>query len=132
LRKKIALGFEFEERSLQNQFFTAVASLMHNLGILEVTMPSREETPMVRRSWKLFSLVLLLWAWLLPQGALAQELTPLSISLEGYPYPYPVALFDLHQEGQDLRMAYMDVKPEGQGTGKTLAVLHGKNFPVSY
>jgi pimeloyl-ACP methyl ester carboxylesterase len=87
---------------------------------------------MVSRSWKLFSLVLLLWACLLPQAVPAQELTPLSISLEGYPYPYPVAFFDLHQEGQDLRMAYMDAKPVGQGNGKTVVLLHGKNFPASY
>ena len=67
-----------------------------------------------------------------PGVAPAQDLTPLSISLEEYPYPYPVAFFDLHQEGQDLRMAYMDVKPDGPGNGKTVVLLHGKNFPASY
>jgi pimeloyl-ACP methyl ester carboxylesterase len=93
---------------------------------------SWEEITMVGQSWKLFSLVLLLWVWLLPQPVLAQDFTPLSISLEGYPYPYPVAFLNLYQEGQDLRMAYMDVKPEGQGNGKTVVFLHGKNFPASY
>src|SRR3974390_3231542 len=87
---------------------------------------------MMPRSFKFLYLMLMLVAWLLPRGALAQEITPLSISLEEYPYPYPVAFFDLHQEGQDLRMAYMDVKPEGQGNGKTVVLLHGKNFPASY
>jgi pimeloyl-ACP methyl ester carboxylesterase len=74
----------------------------------------------------------MLLACLLPQGVLGEELTPLSISLEGYPYPYPVSFFDLHQEGQDLRMAYMDVRPSGQGNGKTVVLFHGKNFPASY
>ena len=87
---------------------------------------------MLPKSWKFFFLLLMSWVLLLPQDVPAQELTPLSISLEGYPYPYPVAFFDLHQEGQDLRMAYMDVKPEGQGNGKTVVLLHGKNFPASY
>jgi pimeloyl-ACP methyl ester carboxylesterase len=84
------------------------------------------------KSLKRLCLMLMLLAFLLPQGVSAQELKPLSISLEGYPYPYPVAFFDLRQEGQDLRMAYMDVKPEGQGNGKTVVLLHGKNFPASY
>ena len=77
-------------------------------------------------------LMLVLAFWLPPGVAPAQDLTPLSISLEEYPYPYPVAFFDLHQEGQDLRMAYMDVKPDGPGNGKTVVLLHGKNFPASY
>jgi pimeloyl-ACP methyl ester carboxylesterase len=87
---------------------------------------------MLIKSRKIFCLMLVLGVWLLPRGILAQDLTPLSISLEEYPYPYPVAFLDLHQEGQDLRMAYMDVKPEGQGNGKTVVLLHGKNFPSSY
>ncbi len=90
------------------------------------------ESRLLPNSWKFLGLMLMLVFFLLPQGAQAQELTPLSISLEEYPYPYPVAFLDLHQEGQDLRMAYMDVKPEGQGNGKTVVLLHGKNFPVSY
>jgi pimeloyl-ACP methyl ester carboxylesterase len=87
---------------------------------------------MVRKSWQMLPLVLLLWAWLLPLGVAAEELSPLSISLEEYPYPYPVAFLDLHQEGQDLRLAYMDVRPSGQGNGQTVVLLHGKNFPASY
>ena len=84
------------------------------------------------KSLKCLCLMLILAFWLSPGVAPAQDLTPLSISLEEYPYPYPVAFFDLHQEGQDLRMAYMDVKPDGPGNGKTVVLLHGKNFPASY
>ena len=42
--------------------------------------------------------------------ALAQEAkAPLGIAMEGYEYPYPVHFFPVTVEGQDLRMAYMDV-----------------------
>ncbi len=87
---------------------------------------------MTRKPLKVLPLVLALCVWLLPSGAQPQELTPLSISLEEYPYPYPVAFFDLEQEGQDLRMAYMDVKPAGEGNGKTVVLFHGKNFFGAY
>jgi pimeloyl-ACP methyl ester carboxylesterase len=62
----------------------------------------------------------------------AAELQPLSISMEGYPYPYPVHLLPLNIQGQDLRMAYMDVKPESNWNGRTVMLLHGKNFFGSY
>jgi pimeloyl-ACP methyl ester carboxylesterase len=87
---------------------------------------------MLPKSWKHLGLMLILLAYLLPTAVPAQELTPLSISLESYPYPNPVSFLDLHQEGQDLRLAYMDVGPSGQGNGKTVVLLHGKNFPASY
>jgi hypothetical protein len=35
----------------------------------------------------------------------------LSITLENVKYPYPVSFMPIKVEGQDLRMAYMDVKP---------------------
>ena len=57
---------------------------------------------------------------------------PLAISLEGLPYPYPVQFLPLVVEGQDVRMAYMDVAPSGTPSGKVVVLLHGKNFPGSY
>lgn len=57
---------------------------------------------------------------------------PLGISLEGFPYPFPVQMLPLAVEGQDLRMAYMDVAPTGPPTGKVVLLLHGKNFPGAY
>jgi pimeloyl-ACP methyl ester carboxylesterase len=74
---------------------------------------------------------LLLCLWCLPPGALAQELKPLSIALEGYAYPYKVDFLPLHLDGQDLRMAYMDVMPV-HPNGKTVLLLHGKNFFGAY
>src|SRR5450631_1504291 len=47
--------------------------------------------------------------------------------LQGFPYPYPVALFDFSSQRQVLRMAYMDVRPNN-ANGRTVALLHGKNF----
>jgi pimeloyl-ACP methyl ester carboxylesterase len=62
----------------------------------------------------------------------AEEPLPLSISLEGYSYPDPVSFLPLIIEGQDLKMAYMDVQPTGGGNGKTVMLLHGKNFFGAY
>jgi pimeloyl-ACP methyl ester carboxylesterase len=45
---------------------------------------------------------------------------------------YPVHFFDLTVEGQDLRMAYRDVAPTGAANGKTILLLHGKNFSGLY
>ena len=52
--------------------------------------------------------------------------------MESYPYPYPVHFLPLTIEGQDLRMAYMDVAPAGKANGKSVVLLHGKNFFGAY
>lgn len=65
--------------------------------------------------------------------ASAQEgFPPLGIALEGYPYPYEVKLFPVERDGQTLNMAYMDVPPAGASNGRTVLLLHGRNFPSSY
>jgi len=56
---------------------------------------------------------------------------PYGINLEGFPYPYPVNLLPLTNDGEQLRMAYMDVAP-AQPNGRTALLLHGRNFPSSY
>ncbi|MBV9980773.1 alpha/beta hydrolase [Bradyrhizobium sp.] len=56
---------------------------------------------------------------------------PYGIDLEGFPYPYPVNLLPLVNDGEQLRMAYMDVAPQ-QPNGRTVVLLHGRNFPSSY
>ena len=60
------------------------------------------------------------------------ELTPLGIALEEYPYPWPVHFLPLSIEGQDLRMAYMDVPPSGPANGRSVVLMHGKNFGGYY
>src|ERR1700726_2286562 len=56
---------------------------------------------------------------------------PYGIDLEGFAYPYPVSLFPLVNDGEQLRMAYMDVAP-AQPNGRVVVLLHGRNFPSSY
>jgi pimeloyl-ACP methyl ester carboxylesterase len=75
---------------------------------------------------------LFLLIWVQPFPAAAQGKTPLSISMENYHYPYDVALLPLTIEGQDLRMAYMDVPAIGNPNGKAVLLLHGKNFFGAY
>jgi pimeloyl-ACP methyl ester carboxylesterase len=48
--------------------------------------------------------------------------------LQGFDYPYPVSTFTLKSQGEDLKMAYMDVKPTAAANGRIVVMLHGKNF----
>jgi len=48
--------------------------------------------------------------------------------LEGFDYPHPVRIHALHSQGQPLEMAYLDVAPAAAANGRTVALLHGKNF----
>jgi pimeloyl-ACP methyl ester carboxylesterase len=73
-----------------------------------------------------------LTAAVLPRTVLAEEPPLLSITLEEYPYRYPVSYLPMVIEGQDLKMAYMDVLPSGGGNGKAVLLLHGKNFSGAY
>ena len=57
---------------------------------------------------------------------------PLGIAMEQWPYPHPVKFLPLILDGETLRMAYMDVKPTGTDTGRTVVLLHGKNFFGGY
>ena len=68
----------------------------------------------------------------IPVLAQAPAVEPLGIGLEGYPYPYPVHFLPLQIEGQDLRMAYMDVPAQGAANGRTVVLMHGKNFGGYY
>src|SRR6266850_8554051 len=56
---------------------------------------------------------------------------PYGIGLEGFAYPYPVHLLPLVNDGEQVRMAYMDVA-SAQPNGRTVVLLHGRNFPSSY
>jgi pimeloyl-ACP methyl ester carboxylesterase len=76
----------------------------------------------------IFTVMLLLTPW----AVKAEEPKPLSITMEGYDYPYQVEFLPLTIEGQDLRMAYMNVPPEGKDRGRVVLLLHGKNFFGAY
>jgi pimeloyl-ACP methyl ester carboxylesterase len=61
----------------------------------------------------------------------AAEREPYGIALEGFAYPYSVSLLPLVNDGERVAMAYMDVAP-AQPNGRTVVLLHGRNFPSSY
>jgi len=67
----------------------------------------------------------------LPPQLSAQE-PPLGIALEGFEYPFPVSFFPVRINGEELRVAYMDVAPTGPVNGHAVLLLHGRNFPSSY
>jgi pimeloyl-ACP methyl ester carboxylesterase len=67
-----------------------------------------------------------------PAFAQAPSLEPLGVALENLAYPHPVRFFPVTLEGQDLRLAYMDVAPVGPVNGQTVLLLHGKNFFGAY
>src|SRR6201990_2490196 len=56
---------------------------------------------------------------------------PYGIGLEAFAYPSPVSLLPLVNDGEQVRMAYMDVAP-AQPNGRTVVLLHGRHFPSSY
>lgn len=48
-----------------------------------------------------------------------------------FTYPYPVNYFNLNIEGQNVKMAFMDVKPS-TGNDRTVLLFHDKNFNGFY
>jgi len=57
---------------------------------------------------------------------------PLGTCFEELKYPYPTAYLNLFVEGQDLRMCFMDIQPPKNPNGRTVVLLHGKNFYGAY
>jgi len=76
----------------------------------------------------------------LSAGALAQmsppptptDVVPGSITCEDVPYPHKVSYMPLTLYGQDIRLAYMDVAPQGSPNGHTVMLFHGMNFAGFY
>jgi len=48
--------------------------------------------------------------------------------LEGFDYPYALKTYRFDSQRQRLEMVYMDIAPQGLGNGRTVLLLHGKNF----
>ncbi|MBN6101734.1 alpha/beta hydrolase [Xanthomonas sp. CFBP 8703] len=67
-------------------------------------------------------------ALLLPPCHAATPAPRYGAQLEGFDYPYPVARYDFASQRQPLQMAYLDVAPSGTPNGRTVVLLHGKNF----
>ena len=62
------------------------------------------------------------------------EMKPLDADLSSYPYPFTVSFYEFKGQKQNLRMAFMDVKPKKGSSEKeeTIVLLHGKNFSGAY
>ncbi|WP_106916454.1 alpha/beta fold hydrolase [Chryseobacterium aurantiacum] len=65
------------------------------------------------------------------QGFMFSQIRPLDVTLSDYQYPFEVHFLDLKSQDNNLKMAYMDVKPQ-KSNGKTIMLLHGKNFNGAY
>jgi pimeloyl-ACP methyl ester carboxylesterase len=63
-----------------------------------------------------------------PPPAPPPDWGPMSINLEDVPYPHPVSYLSFTLEGEDVRMAYMDVPASGPPNGRSVTLLHGMNF----
>ena len=63
-----------------------------------------------------------------PLTASAQDGPSYGPELEGFDYPYPVKYYDFQSQGKPLRMAYLDVAAERTANGRTVVLMHGKNF----
>lgn len=59
------------------------------------------------------------------------KLVALDKDLTTVNYPFEVKFHPLKSQGQDLKMAYVDVMPTNPN-GKSILLLHGKNFNVAY
>ncbi len=57
---------------------------------------------------------------------------PLGSAMEEYAYPFPVSFLLVEVEGKPVRMAYMDMRPTANANGRTVILLHSKNFYGSY
>src|SRR5258708_4065205 len=79
----------------------------------------------------LFTAALLVLPSVSAHAAESAPREPYGIGLEGFAYPYPVSMLPLNNDGEQVRMAYMDVAP-AQPNGRIVVLLHGRNFPSSY
>ena len=60
-----------------------------------------------------------------------ENIKALDINLTNYEYPFPVQFLELSNQQQNLKMAYIDIKPE-KYNNKNIVLLHGKNFNGAY
>ncbi len=48
--------------------------------------------------------------------------------LQGFQYPHPLQHFSFQSQGKSLQMGYMDVPATGTPNGRSVVLMHGKNF----
>lgn len=61
-------------------------------------------------------------------GPAAAQSASYGPQLEGFDYPHAIQRFAFSSQGKALSMAFMDVAPTGTANGRTVVLLHGKNF----
>ncbi len=59
------------------------------------------------------------------------QIRPQDAELTNYQYPFEVHFLQFTSQKNNLKMAYMDVRPKASN-GKTIMLLHGKNFNGAY
>lgn len=64
-------------------------------------------------------------------GIMSSQIRPLDAMLSDYQYPFEVHFMNFKSQDNQLKMAYMDIKPQ-KSNGKTIMLLHGKNFNGAY
>ncbi|CAG8865557.1 Putative aminoacrylate hydrolase RutD [Pseudomonas fluorescens] len=60
--------------------------------------------------------------------AFAAQAPTYGAQLEGFSQPYPLKHFDFQSQGQSLQMGYLDVSAKGKANGRSVVLMHGKNF----
>ncbi len=60
--------------------------------------------------------------------SIAADAPTYGLELEGFAYPYPLQHFAFTSQGSSLQMAFMDVAATGTPNGRTVVLMHGKNF----
>jgi len=78
--------------------------------------------------WKASEEILTRSLWVAAALALSAGGARADALLSAFAYPYPVESYAFTSQGQGLTMAYMDVRPTGPANGRTVVLLHGKNF----
>ncbi len=65
---------------------------------------------------------------LLATGAASALAATYGPELQGFQYPYPLKHFEFESQGTSLQMGYMDVPANGTPNGRSVVLMHGKNF----
>jgi pimeloyl-ACP methyl ester carboxylesterase len=63
-----------------------------------------------------------------PPASPLAEWGPVSIDMEDVPYPHSVEYLEFERFGEPVRMAYMDVPPAGEASGRVVVLLHGASY----
>jgi pimeloyl-ACP methyl ester carboxylesterase len=66
--------------------------------------------------------------WLTIAASSASHAGAYGPELEGFSYPYPVQRYAFTSQQTLMQMAYMDVAPADVANGRTVVLMHGKNF----